>query len=109
MKKRGTGYACMIYGVGFGFGRPDNAGAYVEMAEDGTVTVLCGGADMGQGLAEMLALIAAEELGVRQADVRVINAETLEENVPMTRILKGCGFEVEEKERNVMLMCLRLF
>lgn len=76
MKKRGTGYACMIYGVGFGFGRPDNSGAYVEMAEDGTVTVLCGGADMGQGLAEMLALITAEELGVRQEDVRVINADT---------------------------------
>jgi CO/xanthine dehydrogenase Mo-binding subunit len=76
MKKRGIGYGCMIYAIGYGFGRPDNAGVYLEMAEDGTVTVLSGGADMGQGLTQMLALVVAEEIGLRQEDVRVINADT---------------------------------
>lgn len=76
MKKRGIGYGCMMYALGFGFGRPDAAAASVEIGEDGTVTVLSGCADMGQGSTEMIALIAAEELGILPEDVMVLTADT---------------------------------
>jgi len=77
MKKRGVGYGCMMYAMGYGFGRPDSASASLEIADDGTVTVLCGCADIGQGSTEMLALVAAEELGIGPQDVRVLTADTL--------------------------------
>ncbi|MGD0229511.1 MAG: GNAT family N-acetyltransferase [Syntrophorhabdales bacterium] len=44
----------------------------------------------------------------RHLDVRVVNAETVRENFPMTSVLYHCGFKVENKERNLILMCLRL-
>ena len=76
MKRRGVGYGCMMYAMGYGFGRPDSASASLEIAEDGTVTVLSGCADIGQGSTEMLALVAAEELGIRPDEVRVFTADT---------------------------------
>jgi acyl-CoA synthetase (NDP forming)/GNAT superfamily N-acetyltransferase len=44
----------------------------------------------------------------RHLDVRVVNAETVDENFPMTRVLNHCGFKMENKERNMFLMSLRL-
>ncbi|MBC7324813.1 MAG: molybdopterin-dependent oxidoreductase, partial [Moorella sp. (in: Bacteria)] len=49
MKKRGIGYGCIIFPLGLGLGRADIAAAAVEMGEDGTVTVLSGCAEIGQG------------------------------------------------------------
>lgn len=65
-----------MYALGFGFGRPDNSAASVEVGEDGTVTVLSGCADMGQGSTEMIALIVAEELGILPEDVQIFTADT---------------------------------
>jgi CO/xanthine dehydrogenase Mo-binding subunit len=76
MKKRGLGYGCMMYALGYGFGRPDASAATLEMGEDGTVTVLSGCADIGQGSNEMIALIVAEELGILAEDVRVMTPDT---------------------------------
>ncbi len=76
MKKRGIGLASMIYGMGFGFGRPDYAAATLEMAEDGSVTLRTGCADMGQGSSTVLAQMVAEELGVPYEAVRVVSADT---------------------------------
>ncbi|NLF57198.1 MAG: molybdopterin-dependent oxidoreductase, partial [Candidatus Hydrogenedens sp.] len=42
MKKRGRGIGCNLYGVGYGFSRPDHSAATVEVADDGSVTVLSG-------------------------------------------------------------------
>ncbi len=41
-------------------------------------------------------------------DVKVVNAETLRENFPMTSILNRCGFRAESREKNMILMSLRL-
>lgn len=76
MKKRGRGIGCNLYGVGYGFNRPDHAAAYVEVADDGTATVLSGCCDMGQGSDTVLCQIAAEELGIPYEDVRIISADT---------------------------------
>ncbi|KUO51825.1 MAG: hypothetical protein APF76_02740 [Desulfitibacter sp. BRH_c19] len=76
MRKRGRGIGCSLYGVGYGFNRPDHSGAYVEVADDGTVTVLSGACDLGQGSDTILCQIAAEELGIAYDDVRIISADT---------------------------------
>ncbi|MEL7564475.1 MAG: molybdopterin cofactor-binding domain-containing protein [Dehalobacterium sp.] len=76
MKKRGRGIGCYLYGVGYGFNRPDHSAAYIEVADDGTATVLSGACDLGQGSDTVLCQIAAEELGISYKDVRIISGDT---------------------------------
>ncbi len=76
MKKRGRGIGCNLYGIGYGFSRPDHSAAYIEVADDGTVTLLSGACDMGQGTETVLCQIAAEELGVAYENVRIIAGDT---------------------------------
>ncbi len=75
MKKRGTGVGCMWYGIG-NTGLPNPAAAFVEVHGDGTVTVLVGCADIGQGSTTVMAQIVAETLGVNYEDVFVTAADT---------------------------------
>lgn len=74
-KKRGVGIGSMFYGVG-NTGLPNPAGAYVDLLDDGSVLVLTGCADIGQGSDTALAQIVAEEIGVSIEDVRVVSADT---------------------------------
>jgi CO/xanthine dehydrogenase Mo-binding subunit len=76
MRARGVGYGCGLYGVGFGFSRPDISAAYIEVGEDGSATLFTGCADMGQGTLTVLAQITAEELGIDYEMVRVVSADT---------------------------------
>jgi len=75
MKKRGKGIACIYFGMG-NTGKPNPASAFVEVLEDGTAIVLCGAADMGQGTSTTMAMIAAQELGLRVEDVAIKSADT---------------------------------
>ncbi len=75
MKKRGIGMASMWYGIG-NTGLPNPAGAFVDLLDDGTVIVLTGCADIGQGSDTALAQIVAEEIGVELADVRIVSGDT---------------------------------
>ncbi|HBT47040.1 MAG TPA: nicotinate dehydrogenase medium molybdopterin subunit [Peptococcaceae bacterium] len=75
-KKRGTGMACIFYGIGYGNGFPDVSTALVEIHEDGSVTVRTGAADCGQGSSTIMAQIAAEEIGVALDRVTVVAADT---------------------------------
>ena len=72
----GWGIACSYKNTGLGGGAPDKAGAEVEAFEDGTVEVRSSSADMGQGLRAVVAQIAAEELGLRYEQVRVLLSDT---------------------------------
>jgi len=76
MKKRGRGIGCNLYGIGFGFNRPDHSAAYIEVADDGTATILSGACDIGQGSDTVLCQIAAEELGIPYEDIRIISSDT---------------------------------
>ncbi|MDO7785742.1 xanthine dehydrogenase family protein molybdopterin-binding subunit [Desulforamulus aquiferis] len=76
MKKRGRGIGCNLYGVGFGFNRPDHSSAYVEIADDGSVTLLSGCSEIGQGSDTVLCQIAAEELGIPFEWVRIISGDS---------------------------------
>lgn len=76
MIKRGRGIGCNLYGVGYGFNRPDHSSAMVEVADDGTATILSGACDIGQGSDTAFCQIAAEELGIPYDDVRIISADS---------------------------------
>ncbi len=75
-KACGWGVACAYKNTGLGGGAPDKAGAEVEMYPDGTAEVRTSAADMGQGLAAVVAQCAAEELGLPYARVRVLLSDT---------------------------------
>ncbi len=75
MKKRGKGIACVVYGIG-NTGAANPAAAFVEVLPDGSVQVLVGAADIGQGSDTALGQIAAEVLGVTFDCVRVTSADT---------------------------------
>ncbi|MCS7071089.1 MAG: molybdopterin-dependent oxidoreductase, partial [Anaerolinea sp.] len=57
-------------------GAPDRSEAEVEAFEDGTVEVRTAAADMGQGIAHVVAQCAAEELHVPYERVRVLLCDT---------------------------------
>ena len=75
MKRRGRGSACMWYPIGFTVVANPSA-ATVKVNEDGTVTLLTGTVETGQGSLTVLAQIAAQELGISTEDVHVVSADT---------------------------------
>lgn len=72
----GWGIACAYKNTGLGGGAPDRSDAEVEAYDDGSIEVRTSSADMGQGLATVLAQCAAEELGVPYRQVRVLLSDT---------------------------------
>jgi 4-hydroxybenzoyl-CoA reductase subunit alpha len=80
-KGKGIGVACgfFVSGAGYPIYRSDTAHSTVviKLSEDGgTVNVLTGSADIGQGSDTAMAMIAAEALGVTLSDVRVTSGDT---------------------------------
>ncbi|GIL12832.1 MAG: selenium-dependent xanthine dehydrogenase [Chloroflexota bacterium] len=75
-KAYGWGIACAYKNTGLGGGAPDKSEAEIEAFEDGTVEVRTAAADMGQGIAHVVAQIAAEELHVAYSSVRVLLCDT---------------------------------
>lgn len=75
MKKRGTGISAVLYPTGISKGG-DASQAIVEVKSDGSVDVLFGSVDLGQGARTVEAQVAAEELGVPYEKVRVYNHDT---------------------------------
>jgi CO/xanthine dehydrogenase Mo-binding subunit len=69
------------YGMGFGAAASD-AGAYpistaqVRVETDGSVIVMSGSTEMGQGSKSLLAQIAAEEFGIEMRRISVVQADT---------------------------------
>ncbi len=70
--RRGTGMAACVWGAGGG----PPAYATVRLNSDATIDVLSGTQDLGTGARTILAQIAAESLGARFSDVRVILGDT---------------------------------
>jgi xanthine dehydrogenase YagR molybdenum-binding subunit len=76
--RRGKGMAAQVWGAGGG----PPAYAIVKVNGDGSADVLTGTQDLGTGSRTILAQIAAEGLGARFADVRVVLGDT--ERTPYT-------------------------
>jgi len=75
-KAYGWGIACAYKNTGLGGGAPDKAEAEIEAYEDGTVEVRIAAADMGQGIAHVVAQCAAEELGLPYNRIKVLLCDT---------------------------------
>ncbi len=82
MKKgKGIGMACgfFVSGAGYPIYRSEtfHSTVVIKLSEDGgTAYVLTGSAEIGQGSDTTMGMIAAEALGVRLSDVRVISGDT---------------------------------
>lgn len=75
--KRGIGIAATLnVGGGARIYKSDGCGATVKVDDFGRVTLVTGSTEIGQGSETTLAQITAEALGVRVADVTVINNDT---------------------------------
>ncbi len=74
MKKRGRGVGVMWYPT-HPTG-PNPSAAFVKVNSDGTVVVLAGAKDVGQGSTTVLAQVAAAALGVPLEWVSVVSADT---------------------------------
>jgi len=78
---RGIGMACgfFVSGAGYPIYRTDMAHShvFVKVAEDGNgVSVFTGSGEIGQGSDTTMAMIAAEVMGLRLEDVRVVSGDT---------------------------------
>jgi 4-hydroxybenzoyl-CoA reductase alpha subunit len=80
-KGKGIGMACgfFVSGAGYPIYRSDtyHSTVVIKLSEDGgTATVLTGSAEIGQGSDTILAMFAAETLGIALENVRVISGDT---------------------------------
>lgn len=74
---RGIGYASMLHvGGGAKIYRSDGCGTIVKLDDYGHLTIITGSSEIGQGSETILAIIAAEELGIDMAKIKVINTDT---------------------------------
>jgi xanthine dehydrogenase molybdopterin binding subunit len=80
--KRGIAITPVKFGISFTVTHLNQAGAFVLIYQDGTVQLNHGGTEMGQGLHTNVAMIAAQELGVKLENVRVMPTST--DKVPNT-------------------------
>jgi xanthine dehydrogenase molybdenum-binding subunit len=75
--RRGVGYSSMFHvGGGARIYRSDGCGAIVKLDDFGTVSLITGASEIGQGSETVLAMIVAETLGVPLARVQVVNSDT---------------------------------
>ncbi len=75
MKKRGTGISCNTHPSGLK-GGGDPSQAQIRLKPDGTLDLLVGAVDIGQGSKTILRQIAADELGVPLESITVNNFDT---------------------------------
>ncbi len=75
--RRGYGISVFCFGLGYGDGFPDASRARVCFNDANELEVYSGAVEVGQGLLNMIAQVAAEETGLPQDRVRVIAADTL--------------------------------
>jgi 4-hydroxybenzoyl-CoA reductase subunit alpha len=74
---RGIGIGCgLIRSGGKGMLDHDTSAAVINIEEDGKVSLFTGLPDMGQGSHTAMAMIAAETLGIKPDDIRVIAGDT---------------------------------
>ncbi len=77
---RGLGLAGSSYLTGAGlpiyWNAMPHSGVQIKVDRGGGVAIFCGSTDIGQGSDSLLACVAAEELGIRPEDVRVVTADT---------------------------------
>ena len=73
---RGVGLAGASFPSGVSNMSHISSGAIVKIERDGSITLLTGAADIGQGAETVISQIVAEEMGVSLGDIRITAADT---------------------------------
>ena len=73
---RGIGLACGGFVCGARLAGHSASGSFIQVGEEGGVTILTGSSDLGQGSRTVVAQIAAEELGISPSDITVHSGDT---------------------------------
>jgi len=73
---RGLGIACYVHPCGDNFGVVGSSAAFVHVQDDGTVVLIAGGTELGQGITTVICQIVAEELGLSLQDIRIAPTDT---------------------------------
>ncbi len=74
---RGLGMASLFHvGGGAKIYRSDGCGTMLQIDDFGTVTVMTGASEIGQGSDAVIAQIVAEELGLPLKNIRIVNNDT---------------------------------
>lgn len=76
MRRKGTGYATVFYGTGYGNGFPDESRATIELSENGIVTVYVEVSDVGSGGYSIMKQIAEETLNIENYCLILKNTNT---------------------------------
>ncbi len=80
--RRGIGFSPVKFGISFTLTHLNQAGALVHVYQDGSIHLNHGGTEMGQGLFQKVAQVAASRFGVDMAAVKITATDT--EKVPNT-------------------------
>jgi CO/xanthine dehydrogenase Mo-binding subunit len=89
--KKGIGIGVSAYFSG-SLIYPNSSSVVVKMNDDGTVTLLTGSMDIGQGAETILSQIVAEELKVPVEEIRVIAADTETTPVDIGSWISGAAY-----------------
>ncbi|SHI97696.1 xanthine dehydrogenase molybdopterin binding subunit [Wenxinia saemankumensis] len=74
--KRGIAFSPVKFGISFTLTHLNQAGALVHVYQDGSIHLNHGGTEMGQGLNQKVAQVAATVFGVDPAQVRITATDT---------------------------------
>jgi xanthine dehydrogenase large subunit len=80
--KKGLGFAPVKFGISFTLSHLNQAGALVHVYQDGSIHLNHGGTEMGQGLFQKVAQVAAHRFGVDVSAVKITATDT--DKVPNT-------------------------
>ncbi|NUV00157.1 xanthine dehydrogenase [Marinitoga sp. 1154] len=78
LKKRGLGWSHIIYGVSLGAGGQhlDASNSEVHVFPDGTINIMFGGTEIGQGAKTAISMIVSEVLGQKLEKINVLQTDT---------------------------------
>ena len=74
--KKGLGFAPVKFGISFTLTHLNQAGALVHVYQDGSIHLNHGGTEMGQGLFQKVAQVAASRLGVPMDAIKITATDT---------------------------------
>lgn len=76
VNNKGLGLGCTTGWTAVKINKLCSSGAFIKFNEDGSINLITGAVENGQGTETMLAQIAAEELGLSANDIRVVSGDT---------------------------------
>lgn len=103
-KARGVGISCYAHSSGIKPVGLEHSSVFLKVNIDGTVDLLTGVAEIGQGITTALAQLVANELGIDISDVRVVTGDTactpFDPSATASRTLYVAGNTVVEAARD---------